>query len=152
MLGLFLVIYSVLAGLVCVVGGFLAVFADSFFGKGLTPSEISILKVLMSLMTINTALSFIVSVFSSVVYLFERYIFGRTLDIISTILTPILNLCVLFMGLGSIGIAAVGGALQTVYLGIYILNSWKKLNLEPRFSKLPLYLIKELWDFLCLFF
>lgn len=147
MLGLFIVIYSALAGLVCVVGGFLTVFADSFFGKGLTSSEISILEVLMILMTINTALSFIVSVFSSVSISFERYIFGRTLDIISTMLTPIFNLCVLFMGLGSIGMAAVGVALQTVYLGIYILYSRKKLDLKPRFSKLPSHLIKELWGF-----
>lgn len=147
MLGLFIVIYSILAGLVCVVGTFLTIFANIFFGRGLASSEISTLKVLMILMTVNTALSFLASVFSSVAISFERYIFGRTIDIISTILTPILNLCVLFMGLGSIGMAAVGTTLQVVYLFIYILYSQRKLDLKPSFSRKSVHLIKELWRF-----
>ena len=147
MLGLFVVIYLILAGVVCLVGFFLSMYSDIFFGNGLTGEEINTLKILLIIMTISTAFSFIVSVFSSVTISFEKYIFSRTVDIISTILAPILNLIALFLGFASVGMAINTLVLQIVYLIIYFLFCCYKLKIKPQFMKMPPHLIRELWGF-----
>ena len=104
-MGLFLKIYGALALLVLIVGGVITIFVDSLFAKGLSVEEINKLRILMIIMSVSTAISFPLSVYSSVLISYEKYIFRRILDITSTVMLPILNLVVLFMGEGSIGMA-----------------------------------------------
>ena len=97
-MGLFLKIYGALALLVLIVGGIITIFVDSLFAKGLSVEEINKLRILMIIMSVSTAISFPLSVYSSVLISYEKYIFRRILDITSTVMLPILNLVVLFMG------------------------------------------------------
>ena len=119
-MGLFLKIYGALALLVLIVGGVITIFVDSLFAKGLSVEEINKLRILMIIMSVSTAISFPLSVYSSVLISYEKYIFRRILDITSTVMLPILNLVVLFMGEGSIGMAAVGLVIQIIYGYVYI--------------------------------
>ena len=59
-------IYGIIAIIVCIVGFLLTKGTGLFFGTGLTVNEIQRLKVLMVIMTVSTAISFPVSVLSSV--------------------------------------------------------------------------------------
>lgn len=145
--GLFTIIYSLLAVLVVAVGLFLTAFADTFFSKGLTSDEISRLRILLVLMTLSTAVSFPVSVFSSVAVAYEKYVFRRLIDIAGTILTPVLNLAALFMGTGSIGMAVVGLFIQLLYTPIFLVSCSKMLNIHPKFGKPKPGLLKEIWGF-----
>ena len=77
--GLFATIYIVLAFLVIIVGFILTIFADTWFAKGLSETEIGRLRVLMVIMSLSTAVSFPVSVYSSVAVAYEKYIFRRLL-------------------------------------------------------------------------
>ena len=69
----------------------------------------------MVIMTVSTAISFPVSVLSSVSVAYEKYIFRKMVDMIATIATPILNLIVLFLGYASIGLATVSYTHLDVY-------------------------------------
>ena len=120
-MGLFLKIYGALALLVLIVGGIITIFVDSLFAKGLSVEEINKLRILMIIMSVSTAISFPLSVYSSVLISYEKYIFRRILDITSTVMLPILNLVVLFMGEGSIGMAAVGVVIQIIWICLHIL-------------------------------
>ena len=142
--GLILSIYGIIAIIVCIVGFLLTKGTGLFFGTGLTVNEIQRLKVLMVIMTVSTAISFPVSVLSSVSVAYEKYIFRKMVDMITTIATPILNLIVLFLGYASIGLAMIGLGIQLIYGIIFIWYCKQKLNVVPRFKDMPFYLIKKI--------
>lgn len=145
--GLFATIYIILALLVIIVGCILTVFADTWFAQGLTQDEIDRLRVLMVIMSLSTAVSFPVSVYSSLAVAYEKYIFRRVFDMVATIASPVLNLVVLFMGKGSIGMALVGLFIQIAYTPIFIGYCTKKLNIHPRFKNLPFNMLRDIWSF-----
>ena len=145
--GLFAVIYIVLAFLVIIAGLILTIFADTCFAQGLTEDEIGRLRILLIIMSLSTAISFPVSVYSSVAVAYEKYIFRRLFDMAATIVSPILNLVVLFMGKGSTGMALVGLLIQIVYVPVFIGYCIKRLNLHLRFRNLPFNMLKEVWSF-----
>ena len=134
-MGLFLKIYGALALLVLIVGGIITIFVDSLFAKGLSVEEINKLRILMIIMSVSTAISFPLSVYSSVLISYEKYIFRRILDITSTVMLPILNLVVLFMGEGSIGMAAVGVVIQIIYGYVYIYYCKRKIGVKAKYDK-----------------
>lgn len=145
--GLILSIYGIIAIIVCVIGFSLTKGTGLFFGTGLTTNEIQRLKVLMIIMTISTALSFPVSILSSVAVAYEKYIFRKMVDMVATIAAPILNLVVLFMGYASVGLAMIGLMTQIIYGVIFIWYCKQKLNVVPRFKNMPFYMIKEILGF-----
>lgn len=145
--GLILSIYGIIAIVVCIVGFLLTKGTGLFFGTGLTVNEIQRLKVLMIVMTVSTAISFPVSVLSSVSVAYEKYIFRKIVDMITTIATPILNLIVLFLGYASIGLAMIGLGIQLIYGIIFIWYCKQKLNVVPRFKDMPFYMVKEILGF-----
>lgn len=145
--GLFTIIYGILAIIVLIVGGGLISVADNFFAQGLTIKEIQKLRILMAIMALSTAISFPASIYSSIAVAYEKYIFKRLLDILATIAAPILNLIVLWNGKGSIGMATVGLFLQIIMVPIFIYYCLKKLNIKPSFHELSFLLVKEIWGF-----
>lgn len=145
--GLILFIYGLIALVVCVIGFLLTKGTGLFFGAGLTSSEIERLKILMVIMTVSTAISFPVGILSSISIAFEKYIFRKMVDMAVTVLAPILNLIVLFMGAGSVGLAVIGALNQIAYGIIFILYCKKKLNVVPRFKNMPFYMMKEILGF-----
>ena len=145
--GLILSIYGIIAIIVCVIGFSLTKGTGLFFGTGLTTNEIQRLKILMIIMTISTALSFPVSILSSVSVAYEKYIFRKMVDMVATIAAPILNLVVLFMGYASVGLAMIGLMTQLIYGVIFIWYCKQKLNVVPRFKNMPFYMIKEILGF-----
>lgn len=149
-LGMFLVLYSCAAALICVVGGGLAIFTDRFFAEGLTASEISKMRILVLIMTANVAISLPTSTFASLLTAYERFVFTKVVAIITTIMLPVVNLVVLYMGCGSVGMAAVGVSVQLLGGVMYVMYCGKTLKIMPAFRKMPMYLLKELAVF-CLF-
>ena len=142
-----LFIYAIIAVVVCIIGFLLTKGTGLFFGTGLNGSEIQRLKILMIIMTVSTAISFPVSVLSSVSIAYEKYIFRKMVDMVATIAAPILNLFVLFMGYASIGLAMIGLITQVLYGIIFTLYCKQKLNIVPRFKNMPFYMAKEILGF-----
>lgn len=145
--GLFILIYLVIGVIVCIVGFFLSIFTDTFFAKGLNSAEISKLKILIIIMTVSTAISFVSSVYSNIIICFEKYIFRRLSDMILTIAAPVLNLVVLFMGMASIGMATIGLVLQILTFFVNYLYSKYKLDVSVRLLHPPVELLKSIFNF-----
>ena len=143
-LGLFVVIYSCLSVLVCVGGVVLIQLSGSVFGKGLEPDEITRIRKLLVVMTVNTAIAFPLGIFSSAVIAYERYFFNKIICLVETIAAPVLNLIILYAGHGSLGMT-MGGLGVTVANGlIYGCYCIKKIGVYPAFRKMPVFLLKEL--------
>lgn len=146
-IGLFFSLYVVLAAAVVMGGIILSFCAPTFFSKGLTASEISKLKILILIMAANTAISFPISVFTSVIIAHERYIFSKCIDMLSTIAAPIANIIMLCLGFGSIGMAAASMIIQFLMLPMSLFYSFKKLEIKPIFARTEISLLKEILGF-----
>ena len=146
-IGLFLFLYSILGILVCIGGIILVLLTDKFFSNGLTLLEITKLKILIIIMSFNTAISFPGSVFSSITISHEKFIFRKFIDMISTIATPIFNLFALFLGFASIGMTLASTILQAIIIPINIIYCFKVLDVRPRFRSMPFNILSEIIDF-----
>lgn len=145
--GLFLILYFVIFLIVLIGGYILANTSDLIFNKGLSEPEIKKIQILIYIMSFNTAISFPISVFSSITIAHERFLFRKLIDMLSTVLAPVSNIFVLFMGFGTIGMALVSTMIQFLMLPINGYYCLKVLKIKPRFNHLPFYMIRELFHF-----
>ena len=127
--GFFLALYCFLACVVLICGIIISNNAKIIFDKSLNVEELSKIKSLIMIMTVNSAFSFPCAVFSSVIISHEKYIFRKLVDMIPTVITPCANLLVLFLGYGSIGMAGVAAILQIVTLPVYGFYCIKNINI-----------------------
>lgn len=146
-IGLFILVYSVLAILVLIGGFYLSRNSGLIFHKGLSTSEISKIKILIYIMTFNTAISFPISVFNSITIAHEKYLFRKIVDMLSTILIPIFNIVVLYLGFGSIGMSLVSTFIQFLLLPINSIYCFRVLKIKPIFKNIPFFLLKEIITF-----
>lgn len=145
--GLFTIIYFFFAVLVLFVGCIFTLLSPVIFSDGLSETEISKMKILIIIMSLSTAFSFISVVFSSIINAYEKFIFKKTTDIILTILAPLFNLLVLFLGYESVGIATVSLIFQIVVLPIYMWYVAKRLGIKMKFVKPEKAFLLELFSF-----
>ena len=145
--GFFLLLYSVLAVLVFVGGIIISGNVNSVFDKGLHSAEIEKMRTLVIIISFNTALSFPMSVFSSVAIAHERYLFRRIIDIFGTIAGPVANLIALYLGYASVGMALAGTAMTFLFAPVSIVYCFRSIQVKPRFAKLPRGLVKEMLGF-----
>ena len=150
LLGLFITLYSCASVLVCVFGCGMTVFADEFFAKGLTANEIVRLRILVLIMTVNVATALPISTFSSVITAYEEFVFAKCFAIFGTVAVPIVNLVLLYLGNGSIGMAVFALVFQVATGLVYAYYCAKKLKITPSFKNMPFNLLKELGSF-CFF-
>lgn len=136
-----------LALIVIVVGFLIAFNVESIFHRGLTLQEIDKVRILVFIMTINTAFSFPNSVYSSVVLSYERYVFKRVVDMFSTVIAPLANIVALYFGYASVGMALVSTIIQIFMLCLNILYCTEKIRILPKWGRLSNSLIKEIFKF-----
>ncbi|MDD2970586.1 MAG: lipopolysaccharide biosynthesis protein [Lachnospiraceae bacterium] len=146
-IGSFLYLYAILAGIVILFGVSLSIFADRFFAKGLSGAEIHRLRILLVILSCNMAITFVSSVFSSIVISHEKYIFRRILDLIITVATPILNLTALYLGFASVAMACVSMLVQLSLLPVYLAYCKRKLNLHIILQRPNKPFLTEIWRF-----
>lgn len=145
--GLFIIIFSVIGLVALGCGLFLSQNLVLVFDQGLTASEYKIAEVLMILLTVNLALSFPMSVFSSIISAHERYVFLKLLGMLKTVGGPLVTLPLLLLGFRSIAMVAVTLAVSLVTDITYFIFVRKVLKNRFYFSKFPKGLFKELFVF-----
>lgn len=145
--GFFLLLYCALAVLVMGCGIIISQNVEPIFHKGLNINELAKMRKLILIMTFNSALSFPISVFSSMITAHEEYIYRKLIDMIATIVAPLANLVALYMGYASVGMAIAASVIQFSMLPLNMVYCFKKLNLKPKFSILPKAIIKEMLGF-----
>lgn len=145
--GFFLVLYCFLAVLVLLGGWIISRNAGPIFQKGLSAQELDKVETLILIMTFNTALSFPLSVFTSIVLAYERYVFRRIADIFSTIAGPVANLIALYLGYASVGMALASTFMQLLTLPLNVVYCSRVLHVKPRFERMPGELVREMIGF-----
>lgn len=145
--GLFLVLFSVLGGCALIIGIVLANNLHIILGNGLTSDEYDLAQILFVIMAVNMALLMPKTVFSTVIFSHERFIFIKILDVLQAMMMPIIALPLLYMGYGSIGMSCVVLLLTAASLLVSTYYCIKKLACRFVFKNIPYGLIPEMLSF-----
>ena len=143
--GMFLLIFSLIGVVAFVCGMYLTNHLQLVFSDGLTPEEYGIARILMLLLTINMAVSFPMSVFSTIISAHERFIYLKVLGLVRTVIGPLLTIPVLLMGFGSIGMVTVTLAISFLVDVSYLFYTLKYLGERFWFNSFEKGLLKSLF-------
>ncbi len=144
--GLFIKVYSVICIFILIAGGVVAANIE-VYSRSLTASETEKLRILVILMALNTGIFLPFSVFSSIVLAHEKYIFNKLASILVTVASPILNLILLFCGLGSVGLVLASTVINLLSYGLYTVYTVKRLHFKPSFQPAAPGLLREILHF-----
>lgn len=145
--GMFLIIFSVI-GLVAAAAGLAASFnVDLLLGSRLSPVEKDRAGILMLILTCNMAISFPASVFTFNITANERFFFQKLIGLVKLVTNPFLNILVLVLGYGSIGLALVMALTNLAFDIIYAFYAIKTLNMRFSFSNFNWQAMREMSAF-----
>ena len=142
--GFFILLYCAMSVVVLISGFCIANNTSTIFKQGLTGPEQEKMRSLVIIMTMSSALSFPLSVFSSMVVAYEQFIFRNVINILTTTLVPIGNLIALWLGYKSVGMAFAGLLISFIFLPWNLLYCRFKLKVRPHFAKIPKELVIEM--------
>ena len=132
--GMFLRIFLAIT-LACVAAGAFLVSHIQVLGSRLTAGEYETARKLMILLVANLAVSFPNTVFTVHIAARERFVFKQGVTILNYALIPLCNLPVLYMGLGSVGVAGVTLGLSALRLALNMGYCLGKLKMRFRFGR-----------------
>ena len=151
--GMFFVIYTIIGVIAGIIGAILWINVDKLFGNTMSTDELSKAKVLMGILTFNLVVTFPLSVFSSIITSYEKFIFSKVLNLARIILNPIIMLILLEFGIKSIGLVILVTVLNITTLILNYIYCKTKLKIKLKFGKIDFKLLKEImaysvWIFL----
>lgn len=153
MFGLFTIIFGIISALTVIAGFIIAFCIDGVYGDSIVGmssfgiSKISEMKILIMVLSVQTAINFLASPYSSIVTSHERFVFLQIINIITTVLMPIVNLVVLYFGFASMGLVFSSLLVTILSQVIYVFYVKKSIHLKPRYTNLPIHIIKEILSF-----
>lgn len=154
--GMFILLYSFIGIVVFLLGLILIFNIKSIFNESLNNEEIERARIMMTLLIINLSLTFPLSVFSSIVSSYERFVFIKSLNIIRIILNTLVMSILLYFGYKAIALVVV----QTIFnLSTFLAHfyySKRIIHIKVIFGKIDWNYIKEIlfysiWIVLCMF-
>lgn len=143
--GLFLIIFLIIGAVACICGIFLTENLQLVFKDGLTDEEYSIARILMILLTINLSVSFPMSVFSNIISAHERFVFLKLLNILKTVVSPLVTLPLLLMGYKSIAMVSVTVSISIITDIFFLYYTFRDLKQKFIFHSFERGLFKSLF-------
>ena len=143
--GMFMAVFVLIAIIALFSGLVLSFNVDKFFtADGYTAKDMRIARILMVFLSVNLALSFPASVFTSYITSQEKFIFQKIINMGKTVLSPMLTLPVLLLGFGSIGMVVITTVITVIIDIINALYCIFKLKMRFEFKQFPYKLFKEI--------
>ena len=100
-------VYLIISIFAIISGFIITYFAGDIFGAKLSDYEISKLQIMFLLLTLNLALTFIFSIYSTILNAYENFIFMKLMNIFRTIMLPALAIPALFLGYRAVCIIVI---------------------------------------------
>ncbi len=130
--GLFMRVFTTLS-LICLVLGAVLYANIGLLGNQITEADYGTARILLIVMVLNIALSFPGSLFMVYINANERFIFQKSVGIIMNLCVPALNIPLLLLGTGSIGLVCSTLLLSLVRLVVNAYYCRKKLGMRIHF-------------------
>ena len=145
--GMFMVIFCSISVICILCGGVMLNNIRVIFSTGLTDAEYEKAKILMGLLIINLAMTFPNSVFNCSITAHEQFFFQKLLILLQNICSPFLNLPLLIMGYGSIGMVSITTFLTLAVTISNMFYCFRILHIKFKFRGFQFGLFKEMWVF-----
>lgn len=145
--GMFLIIYTIIGIIAGIAGTILYLNVNNMFGSTMSIEELATVKVLMKILILNLVITFPLSIFSSIITAYEKFIVAKILNIVRIILTPMVMLPLLFLGYKSITLVIVTTIFNIATLVINAIFCFKKLKIKLIFGKIDFLVLKEIFAY-----
>ena len=145
--GMFVRIFSIMAILSFLAGLFISWKAEIFFGSKIIDQEYVVLKQVFVILAFTTFTTVINCIFSSFIIANERFIFGKTVNLLQIVLAPLLTIPLLLMGKGSVAVFLIK---LFLVMAVVIFNAcycFMKLKIKIEFKKIDHVLLKNILIF-----
>ncbi|MYY26421.1 lipopolysaccharide biosynthesis protein [Elizabethkingia anophelis] len=150
--GLFFKMYTII-GVVCfVVGIGLYFLTPYFFSKTLNPDELTKIKIIILIIVTYLSLSFPFSVFSAIITSFEKFIFLKAMNIVRSLLVPLIMIPLLLLGYKSITMTIVMVGVGVLISIVNVFYCFRNLEIKIKFTNYKKELIMSILGFSLLVF
>lgn len=145
--GMFFIVYLIIGVIAGILGYILYLNVDKMFGNSMSIQEIKIAKIMMLILTGNLVITFPMSVFSSIISAYEKFVFAKSLNIVRIIIAPLITIPLLMSGYRSIAVVTVSTILNIITLIINMFYCLKNLKIKLDFTKFDFKLLAEIFSF-----
>lgn len=131
--GMFKIIFIIIGIIAAILGFILYLTVDNIFGNTMSSTEISKMKIMMLILSFNLMVTFIFSIYSSIISAYEKFVFQKIMAILSIVCKPLIMIPLLFIGYKSITMCLV---ITFVNVFIYLSNYFyckKKLKISTKY-------------------
>jgi len=150
--GLFIRMYSII-GLVCLMCGIILFYLTPIlFSNSLSQTELMKLKTIVLIIIIYLSVSFPFSVFSAIITSYEKFIFLKTMNIVRSLLVPILMIPLLLLGYKSIAMTLITVGVGLLINIVNVVFCFRKLDVKFLFDKINKKLMFSILGFSILVF
>lgn len=147
MFGMFFLLYSAIGLFALVLGLGLYFNVDSLFSESMTATELSKARLMILLLVLNLAITFPLSVFSSIITAYENFVFQRIVNLIRIVLNPLVMVCLLLFGYKAIAMVVVTSVFNILSLAVDFIYCKRKLKINIHFDNFDWGLLKEIGAF-----
>lgn len=144
---LYIVTFIIIGAVALALGIVMSKNVGLFLNDTYSLEEHEIAKKLFLLLTLNLALSFPFSVFTSYITSQEQFIYLKTISIVKTVVSPIVSLSALYYGYGSVGLVATTILISVSIDLVNIYYSIIKLRMPIDFRGIPFTNLKNVFAF-----
>lgn len=145
--GMFLIIYSIIGIVAGIIGAILYANMDRMFAATMTIQELQKAKAMTIILIINLIFTFPLSIFSSIITAYEKFIFSKVVNILRIILMPCIMLPLLYMGYRSVTMTLVTTILNLSSLIVNLIYCLKVIKINFTFGKFDTKLLKEIFGY-----
>lgn len=147
LIGTFLLLFSLVSILTIIIGSIVYFNIDTIFSNKMSITEIYKGKIMILILTVNFALSFPLSVFSSVLIAYEKFSVEKTMSILRILLAPIISLPFLFWGYGSVMLVLVTTLVNIATLIYVTIYAIKHLKIRIKFTVVDKQVLYEIFGY-----
>lgn len=145
--GMFFVVYCLIGVLAGIIGILLYFLVPTIFGATMTSVELEKMKIMMLILAFNLTMTFIFSIYSSIINAYEKFTFQKIMSILNTIMKPLLMIPLLFLGYKSITMCVVITIVNIIVLLSNYFYCKKKLNVSIKFMGFDKALFKTIFGY-----
>lgn len=145
--GMFKVVFNIISIFAIIIGLVLYFNVDNIFGNTMSIEEIEKAKVMMLILVFNLTVTFNFTIYTSIVNAHEKFVFQKLINIISSILKPLLMIPLLFLGYKSISLCLIITIINILVLLSNYYFCKRKLKINVKFCGFDKKIFKTIFSY-----
>jgi len=132
--GMFNIVFKIIGIISAILGLILFINVNNIFGSKMTNLELSKMKIMMIILSLNLFLSFYFAIYSSIITAYEKFTYQKIITIVISILKPLLMIPLLLLGYKSITLCVIITITNVLMLSSNYLYCRRKLNISINYN------------------